>query len=68
MAYDRYDTTDERSRWQRDRSSGDSDRNWDRERGHRSDHQERGLFERTISARWARSLLNVPRAHPAGPS
>ena len=46
MAYDRYDTTDERSRWQRDRSSGDGNRDWDRERGHRGDHQERGFFER----------------------
>jgi hypothetical protein len=43
MAYDRYDTRDERSRWsERDRS-----RDWDRdrERGY-SGHDERGFFER----------------------
>src|SRR5205085_2263582 len=42
MAYDRYDTRDERSRWSSDRS-----RDWDRDRsrGH-SDRDERGFFER----------------------
>lgn len=45
MAYDRYDTRDERSRWQRDRDYGGEKRDWDRERssGGRDD---RGFFER----------------------
>ena len=47
MAYDRYDTRDERSRWRRDRQFGDRNsrdqqRDWDRERG----SDDRGFFER----------------------
>src|SRR5215210_5697717 len=42
MAYDRYDTRDERSRWSSDR---ERDRDWNRERG-QSGHDERGFFER----------------------
>lgn len=45
MAYDRYDTRDERSRWQRDRSYGGQDRDWDRERS-TSGRDDRGFFER----------------------
>jgi hypothetical protein len=46
MAYDRFDTRDERPRWSGDRNR-DRDRDWDRERsrGH-SDRDERGFFER----------------------
>jgi hypothetical protein len=43
MAYDRHDTRDERSRWQRDRN--DQQRDWDRERGERNPN-DRGFFER----------------------
>ncbi|MES2120486.1 MAG: DUF2171 domain-containing protein [Pseudomonadota bacterium] len=43
MAYDRYDTRDERSRWQRDRTGGES-RDWDR--GRSSTREDRGFFER----------------------
>lgn len=46
MAYDRFDTRDERPRWSGDRNR-DRDRDWDRDRsrGH-SDRDERGFFER----------------------
>ena len=44
MAYDRYDSRDERSRWSGDRPR---DRDWDRDRGRdRSDPEDRGFFER----------------------
>jgi hypothetical protein len=44
MAYDRYDSRDERSRWSGDRPR---DRDWDRDRGRdRTDPEDRGFFER----------------------
>jgi hypothetical protein len=48
MAYDRFDTRDERPRWYNDRysRSRDQERDWDnRERGH-SGREDRGFFER----------------------
>ena len=43
MAYDRYDTRDEGSRWSEDRNRN---RDWEGERSHGRDRHERGFFER----------------------